>query len=427
MKIIFLPLTLWFLTVTLHAQLLDLNFFIEQATINSPLINKNNNDNKNIELDLKQIKAILSKPEINVEAGVLFAPIISRDGNSSRFEWVSEGAGNYSGYDLAVTDGGQYQAVVALKQPLLAASKQQRYTKQADISRQINENDIALSKHELEQIVSQQYILCIKSKKQSENMSELKNELNTQLLIMQKLVEEGVYKQTDLMLLQIEYQNYNFLYESFLAEYKTNRYDLNLICGISDTNLTDIKDINLELKPDSKSSSQFLKSFKLDSLNIMAEQAIFELKYKPQLNLFANTGLNAVYLPALDRFGFSTGITLSWNIFDGDQREFQKQKSKINLQTNEFNKKYLATQNNINKNKIINQIQSIDKRMIIIEEQLDQYDKLYKVYSRELSQGLLSIMDLKNLIQDIALKKQEKLLLVMEKQTSINSYNYWNY
>ena len=35
-----------------------------------------------------------------------FAPIISHDTNTNRFEWVSAGATNYTGYDLALTDGG---------------------------------------------------------------------------------------------------------------------------------------------------------------------------------------------------------------------------------------------------------------------------------------------------------------------------------
>jgi hypothetical protein len=52
----------------------------------------------------------------------------------------------------------------------------------------------------------------------------------------------------------------------------------------------------------------------VDSLNITADQSISDLKYKPQVNLFANAGLNAIYLPAFNRFGLSTGITFSWNI-----------------------------------------------------------------------------------------------------------------
>jgi len=36
-------------------------------------------------------------------------------------------------------------------------------------------------------------------------------------------------------------------------------------------------------------------------------------------------------------------------------------------------------------------------------------------------------MDFKNLLKDITAKKQDYLLLRMEKLLLINSYNYWNY
>jgi len=427
MKTFILTVLILFLPGILRAQYRNLDFYLEQAKINSPLINENKNENKISELDLKQIKSILSKPEVNLESYVLFAPIVTHDNNSNRFEWVSADVNNYTGYDLAVTDGGQYQAFVSVKQPLLTGSKYRSYSNKADISRQINDNRIALTIHELEQLVSHQYILCLKSRMQIENSLSLLKEIEEQLLIMQKLVESAIYKQTDLMLLQIEYQNYKGEYKMFQTEYKNNLSDLNLICGINDTNLVDIQEINFQLKPDIITHSQFLISYKLDSLNIMAEQTINELKYKPQLDLYANAGLNSVYQPSFNRLGFSTGITLSLNIFDGNQRKIQREKSSINIQTLDFEKKNFVTQNDIYKNKILSQINSLNQRVDIVEEQINQYDKLLNVYSKELSQGEVSVMDFKNLLKDIAAKKQENLLLKMEKQALINSYNYWNY
>lgn len=427
MKTNVLNILLLFLPGVLNAQQRDLNFYLEQAKINSPLINKNKNENKIVELDLKQIKSVLLKPEVNFEANVLFAPIVSHDNNSNHLEWTSDGADNYYGYDLALTEGGQYQALVSVKQPLLTGSKYRIYSNKADISHQINENSIALTIHELEQLVSYQYILCFKSLKQSEISSDLIKELTNQLLIMQKLVENAIYKQTDLMLLQIEYQNNEVEYRTFQAEYKNNLYDLNLICGINDKNPVDVQEINFQLKSDIPANSQFLISYKLDSLNIIAEQSINELKYKPQVSLFADAGLNAVYLPSFNRLGFSSGIAFSWNIFDGNQREIQREKSTINLQTIEFEKNNFITQNDIYKNKILNQISTLDQRLEIIEEQTDQYDQLYNAYRKELSQGEISVIDFKNLLKDIVAKKQESLLLKMEKQMLINSFNYWNY
>ena len=411
----------------IKAQSRNLNYYLEQAKANSPLINKSKNENKLAALDLQQIKSMLSKPEINLEANVLLAPIITHDNNLSRFKLVSEDAGKYYGYDLASTDGGQYQAIVSVKQPLFTSSKYRIYSAKADISHQLNENDIVLTSHELEQLIGNQYIICLKSKLETANSLALLKEIEEQLIIMQKLVEGAIYKQTDLMLLQIEGKNYELAYKTFQSDYKNNLYDLNLICGINDTSVVDIMDMNFELKTDAPAHSSFLTSYRLDSLNITAEQTINDLKYKPQLNLFANTGLNAVYLPSLNRFGLCAGVTLSWTIYDGNQQKIQREKSSINLQTLAFDKKIFMTQNDINKNKILNEIKSLNQRETLADAQINQYDKLLNVYLKELSQGEISIMDYKNFLKDFATKRHENLLLKMEKQALINAYNYWNY
>jgi hypothetical protein len=416
-----------FLPNILTAQQRDLNFYLETAKTNSPFINKNRNDNKIVELDLKQIKAIFSKPEITIEAGVLFAPIISHNNNSNRFEWISSGADKYTGFDLAFTDGGQYQAIITAKQPLFTGSSIRTYSKKADISRQINENRIALTIHETEQLVIHQYILCIKSKIQAENSLSMLKLLNEQTTIMQKLVENAVYKQSDLMLLKIEYQNYELEYKTNCDDRKVNLYDLNLLCGINDTNFVDIQDIDLKLKQNTRSESQFLMSYKLDSLNILSDQNINELKYKPQLSLFANAGMNAVYVPSVNRLGFSTGITFGMNIFDGNQKKIQREKATIDMQSLEFEKSNFFSQITMTKYKIRNQFRSLNEKIVLSEIQFNQYYNLLKMYSSELSRGEISIMDYKNLIKDIAAKNQELLLLKMEKQALINLYNYWNY
>jgi len=423
----YFPFLFLFLPGVLIAQVRNLNYYIEQAVINSPLINKNKNESILAELDLKQVKAILSKPEINLEGNVMFAPIISRDNNSSHFEWVSNGAATYTGYDLASTDGGQYQAFVSVKKPVFNASVFQTYSERVSISRQQNENQIALTTHEIEQLVSYQYILCLRIYLQAKNSSELVKEVDSQLQILRKLVENGLYKQTDLMLLQIELQNYRIETSGFLADYKSSIFDLNLICGINDTSYFEIPDINLHLKDELPAVSQFLTSYKLDSLNIISEQGINEIKYKPQVNLFANAGLNAVYIPSLNRLGFSTGINFSWTVFDGNQKEIQKEKAKVNILTLEFDKENFQTQNEINKNKILNKLSSLELSLTLIEAQLNQYYKLIEAFTMELSQGEISVMDLKSLIKDIASKKQALSQLKMEEQSLINSYNYWNY
>ena len=113
------------------------------------------------------------------------------------------------------------------------------------ISTKINNNNIELTVHDLEQVVGYQYVLCIKSKMQINNSLLLLNDLNEQLKIMGELVASAIYKQTDFMLLQIEVQNYKSEYKMYQQEFMNNLMDLNLICGINDTMKVDLKDISL--------------------------------------------------------------------------------------------------------------------------------------------------------------------------------------
>ncbi len=411
----------------MNAQERDLDFYIIQAKENSPLIQQADNENKIVSLDLEQMNRILYKPEINLVSGFTLSPIISRDNNSNSFHLVSEGATDYIGHDLALTDGGQYQALVSLRQPLLSGSKFEAYSNRADISKRINENNISLTIHELQQVVSYQYLLCIKANKEAENTLSLLRKLEDEYNLVQKLVSNGIYKQTDLMLLQIELEKYNLEYITYRSDYISNLFDLNLICGISDTLIVDLKNIDFSINPEITGKSGFLTGFVLDSLSILSDQAIDELKYKPQLELFADAGLNATYLPYPKRIGLSTGLTFSWNIFDGHQRDIQREKSTINMQTIEFNKKHFMTKNEISKIKILNQISSINERIILMQKQADTYKRLFDAYSKELSIGEASVMDFKNLLQDIAMNNNDLLQLKSEKQFLINSYNYLNY
>jgi outer membrane protein TolC len=426
-KTIIFSVLILFTGLAISAQEQDLTYYIRQAKMNSPLINKALNDNKIVTLDLQQINRILTNPEINFVSGVTLAPIISHDNNTDRFQLASEGATDYTGHDLALTDGGQYQALVSVKQPLLSGLKYKAYENKADVSQRINSNNINLTIHELEQLVGYQYILCLKAKQQAVNSLALLNQITDQVLVMKKLVDNAVYKQTDLMILQIEAQNYEAEYQANISDYKTSLYDLNQVCGINDTTTVELADINFALTPETLGKSNFLVSYHLDSLNILADRTISELKYKPQLDIFADVGLNAAYLPYLKRTGLSTGFTLTWNIFDGHQRNIQREKSAIDLQTLEFEKQNFMTVNEINKRKILDQITALDQRITVSEKQAGQYESLYDAYSKELAIGEVSVMDFKNLVKDMAVKKQEILQLKLEKQLLINSFNYLNY
>lgn len=144
---VFLINILLFYSVIIFAQTRNINYYLEKAKTNSSLITKNKNKNTIIRLDLRKVKNILTEPEINFETNVLFAPIISHD-NGNQFQFISEGATSYTGYDLSYADGGQYQAIISVKQPLFTGSVFDAYSQKEKVSEQLNNNKIVLNEHE---------------------------------------------------------------------------------------------------------------------------------------------------------------------------------------------------------------------------------------------------------------------------------------
>ncbi len=337
------------LPVQLFAQQRGLDFYLEQAKSNSTFIHQNQNEKQLVQLDMEQIRKIYSKPEVTVDASILFAPIISRDNGSGQFRLVSKDAQRYTGYDLANTDGGQYLGTVSVTQGLFNGKKINTYNDKAEIQKQISDNNIELTEHELENAVRHQYLLCLKSRRQADNNLDLIKEVESEVTLMKELVQHAIYKQSDLKLLEITRQNYEQNYETYNAEYRDNIYNLNLLCGIDEGADVEIEPVEFQLNKNRITNSRFLTSFYLDSLAIVADYKISELKYKPQLSWFANAGMNAVYVPSVNRFGFSTGATFSLTLFDGNQRKTELQKSQINLENLQFNKQQTKTQNQIQK------------------------------------------------------------------------------
>jgi len=414
------------ITFTLNAQAYNLNYFIENALVNSPLLKKQANNNKIIDLDLKQFNAIYKSPKISLNSNILFAPIISKDGTTNKFQLTSSGSTNYIGYDLGASNGGQYQAITSITQPLFTAKQYSVQKNKVLLTKSKNENKIDLTKADLKQLVTHQYILCLQAQKKQENNKKIIQVIKTQLERMKFLVKSGVYKYSDLKLLEIELLNWQIAYKRSTTDYLTNFNALNMLSGIQNSKVFALEDLQLVLNLSPKKQSIFLKQYALDSLSISAAQKISELKYKPQVSAFGDAGLNATYTPSIDRLGFSVGLSLNWNLFDGNQKQLNRKQNKILLDNIIIDKNYFENQNTIRKNNILSEIESVNNQLLLIDNQLKKYNDLLDLYKIEIDKSLISVLELKTVINDIAAKKQEKSNTLMLKEILINSYNYWN-
>ena len=414
-----------FLSAHLYAQN-SLDYFVNEALKNSPLLQKQNNENNILDLDIKQFEKIYKSPTVNLNANVLFAPIISNDNGKTRLQLVSSGANKYYGYDLGASNGGQYQALVSVNQPLFTKRHLAAQKNKVSIQKERYKNQVILTKLELKQTVTHQYILCLQTEKLIKNTQQTTVILEAQIKEMKPLVNAGILKYIDIKLLEIELQNSKIEQEGLTAEYQNNYNALYLLCGLQPVKTTELQNIDLQISKPVLEKSLFDKSYQLDSLTIMAEQNINNLKYLPQVNAFGDAGLNATYLPTPNRLGFSVGIGLTWNLFDGDQQKIKQQQNAIKLDNIIIDRNYFISQNTIRKQNLLQQIKNLDKQLKSLNEQLKDYQNVLDLYQAEIKEGLVSVLELKTIVKEITLKKQSIINLILSKQILINAYNYWN-
>ncbi|CAN5608465.1 hypothetical protein BH10BAC4_BH10BAC4_14080 [soil metagenome] len=425
MKSVFIA-ALLFCTTCLIAQN-DLNFYIEQAKINSPLIQDSRNQSDAARLEIDRLKAFYTKSQLSLTGTYQLSPIISRDNGKSELVLNSPGADNYSGYDIAASNGGIYQGLLNWNQPLLNGERYRSTAEQTLIGARINENTIQLSGHDLERFVTDQYILCLQDYKQADYLSNLIRIINDQNIMVSKLVENGIAKQSDLSLLTIELKTQQAALSAFRATYRRDLMDLRVLSGIPDTTFQVLEQINLQVQED-VSVSRFTERYRLDSLNLVATQKIFELKYKPLLGLYANTGLNAVYAPTIpNRLGLSAGINFTMNLTDGKQRNINQQRTAVLMKSTQGYKNFFYRQNGVRKNRILTELKSITERLSILQDQLSEYQKLLEFYKQELSRGQISVINYVATLKSLALAQRDFVLLQTNQQLLINLYNYWNW
>jgi hypothetical protein len=174
--------------------------------------------------------------------------------------------------------------------------------------------------------------------------------------------------------------------------------------------------------------SRVTERYRLDSLNLVATQKIFELKYKPTVSLFANTGLNAVYAPTIpNRLGIAAGINFTLNLTDGKQRDITQQRTAVLMRTTKLYKDFFYNQNSVRKNRILTELKSIGERVSLTEDQLKEYQKLLEFYKQELSRGQISVINYITTLKTMAITQRDFVILKTNRDLLVNLYNYWNW
>ena len=401
----------------------NLDYFITKALENSPQIKNYNSlfliNNLQKELDKAQNSAF----QVYVTGDYLFAPYFNNNGHLLS----TNPDPNAIGYDVGITNGGLYSALINIdknifNKPLLDALNNQR-----TIQGKSYENQLNTEKHGLKKTVTDQYLNTLQNLELYKLSKEIDRNLENQLKITSDLVQKGIAKVQDYLLLKVETKSQEINLNQIWQNYKNGLFQLYSICGIRDTHIVMIDSINLELTLP-LDSSNFLLQYYLDSLNTAAQQNIFETKYYPQIKLFFNTGLNAVEIDNIQRrFGFSAGINLSLPILDGNQKDITRQQSLIAEKIIGDFKDYAVKNIFTQRRDAENRINSLRKNLEDYKTQVVDYKKLLKISLEQLEKGNMSMIEYLTELRNYIDIQKNYISTEINFQLEISNYNYWNW
>ncbi len=409
-KIIIILLCVGNLFYEAVAQTNNLEHYVQQAILNSPLLKDYQNQVVSNGFDSLMIRAIY-KPQVNAISNTVYYPVI-----------------NGYGYDQAITNGGSYSALVGVNQSIV--SKKSQSTQLASI--QLLNESLAIStkitEQDLKKSITAQYIAAYGDITQYNLNKELVDVLRKEELILKELTEKGTYRQTDYLTFLVSLQQQELVLKQVTIQYKNDVATLNYLCGIADTAAVNLLEPNLHVETlPSVNNSLFFKQFTIDSLTLINRKSLVDIKYKPKVNLFADAGYNSTLTQMpYKNFGASLGISFAVPIYDGKQRKLNYSKVDLADKTRSAYSDFYTRQYKQRIEQLTQQLSETDGLIILINRQLKYAEALIDANRKLLSTGDARISDYLIAATSFLNLKNQLTTNTISRLQIINQINYWN-
>lgn len=332
------------------------------------------------------------------------------------------------GYDGAITNGGNYSALVAASQDLLQGGNRDLQLAKLNNQRQSIATTLILSERDLVKNITSQYVAVYSDLSAAQAAEANVKLLDEQVLLLKGFVSKGVYSQSDYLNLLIARNQQEIALLQARTQYRTDLYKLNLLAGISDSTTVILSDPQLGSSPAIPLyQSLRVRQFTLDSLSIEYDRSLLDWTYRPKFGWFADAGLNTSDLKnAYHNLGFSVGLNFSIPIYDGGQRNFEYEKFNLAHNTIAARSRVFFIETNIQRNMLADQLQAQDSLIVQYRKQLESINELIQFQKLQLKQGNLKINDLLltfNLLNNARSSMRQTVIL---RSQTIIELNYLN-
>lgn len=374
----FLFLMLFFSCLKLNAQSNTLSYFLATAQSNSPLLNDYNNQVISNKIDSLKLKATYG------------------------FIVTGEGTAGYSpnikgwGYDNALTNGQSLFAGVRVAKEFISRNNLNTRLAgiNASIAQVLAQKNISLQT--LNKQITDQYIATYASQQQYNLSQEIIHLLNQEDVVLKKLTQSAVFKQTDYLTFKVTLQQNELTLEQQKADWQNNYSLLKYLSGIVDNTFEPVEKPSFTetLNPTSFDESMYAKAFQADSLKLKNDAKIIQYDYKPKITAFSDSGYQSSFaLTPYKNFGLSVGVGVTIPIYDGHQKKMLLQQNQLSLQTRQ---KYLEQTQRQYQQQILqvnNQMEQYDKMINTVNQQIIYAKTLVEANAKQLPTGDVRMVD----------------------------------
>jgi len=403
----FLFLSLQVLGLT---QTRSLDYFVEQARTNSPLINEFNNQVLSNRLDSLIFRSAL-KTQVNFISSNSYAPVIKG-----------------FGYDNAITNGANISGVVQASRNFLTKNNVAAELNVIRLQSQALFDTINITGQELIRTITEQYITAYGNQVALDFNREIYDLLKKEEDVLKTLTQKSVYKQTDYLAFYVTMQQQQFIFLQSQIQYNADYLTLNYLAGVVDTTISrvDRPAISDSLQIDF-ANSIFYRRFTTDSLRLEAERRLIDFQYKPRLGAYTDAGYNSSLLTTpYKNFGISLGVSLAVPIYDGHQKQYKYNKIDL-LEKTRLNKKtFYINQYRQQIAQLNQQLKSTDLLVNTINAQIKYINTLLSANAKLLETGDIKISDyvlaITNYINARNLLNQNYI----NRLRIVNQIRYWN-
>jgi len=393
------------------AQQNTLNYYLNYALKNSPLIKDFQNQVLSFSLDSQIMRATM-RPQVNAISNNLYAPVI-----------------NGYGYDEAITNQGQLSGMIAVNKSFFGRRSIATQLASFQVQAQSASNNIRLTEQDLKKAITDQYIITFGDWLQLQFNNEINGLLAREDTLLKKLTQSNVFKQADYLAFAVTKQQQLLTTSQLEIQYAYDFATLNYLAGIADTaQISPLQDpqLTLTVLPDYIISA-FYRQYVLDSLKLRNDRALIDINYRPKINAFADAGYNSsmTYQP-YKNWGTSIGLNLTIPIYDGRQRKFQYEKINLQEQTRLAKRDYFINQRQQQIFQLMQQMRSTEKLINDINQQIRYTDTLIAVNEKLLGTGDIRVTDFILALTNYFNARYLVTQNYIDRLKIINQLNYWN-